>query len=163
MKPDTRHPVPADLEWLDGAVDGWPCTLRWDVRGHTPSAPALARRLWDGVATQRVAPDGDGRPAGLLQLTDVNLVDRIARLEAITCDPAAAAPAAEDFLRQVFRDFPLRIVYVHAVTDALDALLLVPGAKEVGRLPDHHLRGRGMYADVAIHEVRGPDEAGEPG
>jgi hypothetical protein len=152
-----RHPIPADLEWLDDAVDGWPCTVRWDVSGYTPSEPLLAARLWDGVATQRVTLDADGQPSGLVQLTDVNLINRTARLEVIACDPALIETSVRIFLRQAFEDFPLRIVYLHAVADALDVAALVPDAKEVGRLREHHLRGRGTYEDLAIHELRLPE------
>lgn len=149
-----RHPMQSDLEWVDDALDTWPCTLRWDVRGHTPSAPSLVGRLWDGVVTQRVAVDDHGEPSGLLQLIDVDLVNRTARLEGIARSCPSSAASLRQFVATVFHDFPLRVAHIFAVADAMDVEQLVPDATEVGRLREHHLRGRGDYEDVVIYEIR---------
>jgi hypothetical protein len=34
--------------------------MRWDFEGHAPSLPSLVSRLWDGVATERMALDDTG-------------------------------------------------------------------------------------------------------
>lgn len=147
-----RHPVPVDLEWIDDIVDHWPCTVRWDVKGHTPSAPSLAARLWDGVATQRVATDDGGRPVGLFQLVDLHLLHGTARIEAIV-SPGDVAEPWRTFVVQAAAAFPLRSVQVFTVADGFDVGTVEPAAREVGRLPDHHLRGVGHYEDLVIHEV----------
>lgn len=160
-----RHPLPGDLEWVDGVLDVWPCTLRWDVKGHTPSLPALQGRLWDGVATQRVALDGDGAPCALLQLVDVDLVNGIARVEAIARHSADAdvVAAVDRFVALAGADFPLRRGYVHAVADGFDAGRALPAARLVGRLRGCHLRDRGHYEDVVIHEIDFTEPGSESG
>jgi hypothetical protein len=152
---EMRHPLPADLAWVDDVLDEWPCTLRWDVRGLTPSVPSLVSRLWDDVATHRVGLDGDGRPCGLVQLVDMNLVNRTARLEAVLRPGPEAANLLRGFIEEIFRDFPLRLTHTFAATDAMDVGQLVPEATEVGRLPQYCFRGGGRYEDVVIHEVTG--------
>lgn len=153
-RPGLRHPIPGDIEWIDEVVDEWPCTLRWDVKGLTPSVPSLMSRLWEGVATQRVVLGSDGAATGLLQLVDLSLVHGTGRFEALTRSPHEAAPSMQAFVEQVFDDLPLRVTHVFAIADAMDIAILLPEAREVGRLRDRHLRGRGTYEDLAIHELR---------
>ena len=150
----TRFPVPGDLVWIDDALDEWSCTVRWDARGLTPTLPSLVSRLWDGVATQRVLLDQHAGPVGLVQLTSVNLLNGSGSLEAIVEDPGPSSDLVAAFAEQVFEDFPLRVVLLHAVADALSVGALLPAAKEVGRLSDYHFRGRGRYEDVCIFELR---------
>lgn len=148
-----RHPLASDLVWIDDVLDDWPCTLRWDIKGHTPPAPALASRLWDGVVTQRVSTDDTGQPTGLLQLVDLDLLNGTARIEILAPDPERATPAWKSFVAEVLDDFPLRFAHTFAVADGFDIAAMDPTAREVGRLREHHLRGRGRYEDVVIHEV----------
>lgn len=148
-----RHPVPADLAWIDDALDEWPCTLRWDVKGHSPSVPSIVGRLWAGVATQRVVVGADGRAAALFQLVDVDLVDGAARIEAIARPDDAVADAWRAFLAEVADSVPLRCVDVVAVTDGFRVESVDPTAREVGRLANRHWRGSGRFADVVIHTI----------
>ena len=152
-RPAIRHPVPSDLAWIDDALDEWPCTVRWDVKGHSPSLPSLLGRLWDGVVTQRVVIEADGQPSALFQLIDVDLVDGAARVEAIARREDAVAEAWCSFLAEVAESMPLRTVDVVAVADSFRVESVDRTAREVGRLPDRHWRGSGRFADVVIHSI----------
>lgn len=148
-----RHPLPADLDWIDESLDDWPCTLRWDVKGHTPAVPAVVARLWDGVTTQRVIEDDQGRPDGLLQVVDVDLVDGAGRLEALARSEEAVATAWSAFIEQITRELPLRSLDVAAAADGLRVEAFAPDAREVGRLRDRRWRGCGRHVDVVLHEL----------
>jgi hypothetical protein len=148
-----RHPLPADLGWIDDGVDDWPCTLRWDVKGHTPTPPALAARLWDGVVTQRVIEGEDGRPHGLLQVVDVDLVDGTGRLEVMARSEDAVATAWPGFVVEVTHDLPLRSLDVVAAADGMRVDAFAPGAFEIGRLRERRWRGCGRRVDVVLYEI----------
>lgn len=148
-----RHAVPHDVEWIDDVLDRWPVSLRWDVRGWTPSRHDLVSRLWDGVVTQRVVLD-NGSPAGLLQLVDVDERNGSGRIDVVVRDETTIGDPMRVFVGDVFRSVRLRVIHVHATVDALDVDTLLSGTSEVGRLRERQFRGRGRYADVAIHELR---------
>lgn len=148
-----RHPIPSDIGWIDHALDDWPCTLRWDVKGHTPAAPAIAARLWDGVATQRVIHDDTGRPCGLLQVVDVDLLDGTGRLEALARSEEVVSVVWSAFVEEIMSDLPLRSFDVVAAADGLRVDALAASAREVGRLPERRWRGCGRHVDVVLHEI----------
>jgi len=152
-----------DLEWVSAAIYSWPATYRWSLRGLTPSPDSVHRLMWEGVAVQYAAVDGAGRPMGLMQLHQVDLQSAFAYLSLMLApapigleDPTRAV--LEDFVAQVFRDFPLRRLYIEILEDEVEQTLgrLTPTADLHARLSDHERRGPDEYVDLLIFGLTRP-------
>jgi len=146
---------PADAGWLAQAMDEWDCSVRWALRGRTPSPSVVQGLLWSGVTAQRVVRTADGVPAALFQLVDVDLVNGLAQM-ALVVDPPRAddlTPLLADFVAKVFRDFPLRKIVATAPSDA-PAVQQCLGSlgRLVARLAGHHRRTASEYVDVLVYE-----------
>lgn len=155
MDARTRPARSSDLNWLAEAVHAWSCTLRWDLRGRTPPPAVLDDLLWLGTSRHRVA-EVAGVPAGLLQLTAVDLGHGVAQLDLLVAPDHAAPlrPALAAFGRDAFDAFPLRKLYVTAAEDALDvARFAGKAAPVVARLPAHVRRPEG-FVDLVFAEIQ---------
>jgi hypothetical protein len=152
--------APSDVGWLVDVVDDWDCSARWALRGVGVSPSTVQRLLWTGIVAQRVVRTPGGRPAGLLQLTEVDLRNGVADV-ATVLDPERQADLVDPmgrFVAEVFRDFPVRKVLVVSPCDA-GAVCTCAGSlgQEAARLRDHHRRSPGDFVDVVIYEVRPTD------
>lgn len=152
--------VPDDLDWLAAAFGSWRASRRLAVPGAAVSpAGLLEDLLGDAVVVQQVARTLDGRPAALLQVTDIDDRNGVARLD-VLADPAelvCVRREAAGFLADVFAAGPLRSLRKLCLWVAEDELdvpaCLGPPAQYVGRLVAHDRRGPAHHADMLVYEI----------
>lgn len=136
----------------------------WRTRGSYWSPGEFQHRVATDPHVALVATDGDdGPPIGLVELHDLDLVDRRAQLGLMTAPATWASPAAAEtallFLRFAFATLPL---------DKIACSLQATNERAVralGRLLTHegtlrrHLNLDGTWVDLEIYAVWRPDLA----
>jgi hypothetical protein len=159
-----RMVTPQDLSWLGEAIYQWPSTYRWSTRGLTLSPDTLSRLLWDGVAVQYVITDERRIAVGLLQIHQLDLQSSFAHLSILAAPQRSTgedpfAPLAHRFITQIFRDFPLRKLYVEVLEDEIPGTVARLGwsATEEARLRQHERRAVDEYCDLVYYTVRNRD------
>ncbi len=150
-----RQVHPLDRRWITEVADGWDATLRWCQDWGARSPTAVGQRLWDGVAVQSVVA-ADGVPAGLLQITNLDLWNDIASFDFVVNPDLrrTGEDAFTDFVGSAFDAFPLRklCVALPRVGASFADLVDLP-VNTVGSHRRHLRLSTTEYCDVEIFEV----------
>ena len=132
--------------------------------GHSRAATlppeSLSRLLWDGVAVQYVLTNGGAQAVGLLQIHQLDLQSLFAHMSILVApapesseDPLPAT--ANQFIDQVFRDFPLRKIYVEVLDHEVAGTVARLGRPiiEEARLREHERRALEEYSDLVYFSI----------
>jgi hypothetical protein len=151
-----RSITPADVQWLDGGLDSWHCSVRWSLRGGAPSTRTVSDLLWRSVVRQQsiwIEPD---RPVGLIQVHSIDLQHDVGRL-AVLLDPDhgdANREGIATFLRETAELLPLRKLYLDAYADHLPVeRYFGAAARLVGCYRGHQRRSESQFADLCLYEL----------
>lgn len=145
-----------DSSWVAEAMEWWARSRRLALRGRTAS-PRLTRSLFDDdVAMQRTVWADDGRPAGLLQVSEVSERDGTGLLDLLV-DPGRAEPLRRElarFLTEAFATLPLRKLCLWACDDEMTVRTYLGSmARPAGCLVSHDRRGPDYHADMLVYEI----------
>lgn len=145
-----------DGEWIAAGLVRWDRSRRLSLRGKTSSPKLVRGLLGEHVAVQQSVWTDDGRPTGLLQVTELRARDGFGQLD-LLLDPAhadALGPELRSFCAEAFETLPLRKLCLWGCTDELTVTRYLGAlVHQVGRLVDHERRGPDDYADVLVYEL----------
>jgi hypothetical protein len=154
--------VPPDGDWISEAAFSWLRTHRWSYQGRTPTPEMIGRLLWDGVMVQEVVEDDNRRPVCLTQLYRVVLQSGYGYLGLLASHGHTGdlGPFVDRFCRGVFRDFPLRKLYVEVLADHADLVIGAVGSptRLEATLMQHERVDEETYMDLRIYSIRRPTD-----
>lgn len=149
--------TPADYQDIHAALNDPTVALTWRTRGASVGVADLERAIFEGATLTLIAKSFDGDPCGVVQLLDIDPVDRVADLAVLAFPTSVGtgliAEAAAVFIDECFHRFNIRKVYASLSQGSSDALGSIDSLFTLEGKLRSHVWLDGGFKDVTVYGV----------